>query len=89
LSDCPSKTVQTEEVLRKEIQACDAKLDRLMVGYLDQRFSPEEYKEKKAALVKEKHDLAEKLAGIAKNRKARFEPITRFVLRLKQAKIVA
>src|SRR5258708_40070103 len=52
-------------------------------------FGPEEYKGRKGQLLAEKQEVSEKLAACAKNRESRFEPAIRFVLALKQAKIVA
>ena len=71
------------------VQAIDAKLDRLMVGYLDQLYGPEEYKEKKNQLLAEKQTVLEKVAALGRNRSSRFEPAIRFISELKQAKIVA
>jgi LPS O-antigen subunit length determinant protein (WzzB/FepE family) len=80
---------EAEESIRKSIQAIDTKLDRLMVGYLDNLFGGDEYRDRKNKLIAEKQELNEKLAMLAKNREHRFEPAIQFVLELKQAKIVA
>jgi site-specific DNA recombinase len=78
-----------EQVIRSKIDGIATMLDRLMVGYLDKLFTPDEYREQKQRLLAEKQELTEKLASLAKNRSERFEPEIRFVNALKQAKTVA
>jgi site-specific DNA recombinase len=80
---------QAEEMVRQEIHATEAKLDRLMVGYLDQLFLTEEYKERKRQILAEKQDLMEKCAAFERRRETRFEPVIQFVNRLKEANFVA
>jgi site-specific DNA recombinase len=80
---------EAEEKAKREIHATEAKLDRLMVGYLDQLFSAEEYKDRKKQILAEKQDLTEKLGAFGKNRETRFEPVIQFVNGLKQANSVA
>ena len=78
-----------EDNLKRKIQETEAKLDRLMVGYLDKLFSPEEYKKEKNRILAEKQELTERLAQHQANRRSRFEPEISFIQSLKQAKIVA
>ncbi|MDB5292390.1 MAG: Recombinase [Phycisphaerales bacterium] len=78
--------LEGEEKIKADIRETDAKLDRLMVGYLDKLFGPEEYKENKNRLLAEKQNLTEKLATALKNRATRFEPAISFVSELKTAK---
>jgi site-specific DNA recombinase len=82
-------SVQVEQAISDDIRAVEAKLDRLMIGYVDGLFNSEEYKAKKSQLLAEKQAFVEKRAVVRKNHETRFEPIIRFVLALKQAKIVA
>ena len=88
-ADDTAEAAELEWSIQKQIEAIDGKIDRLMVGYLDQLFGSEEYKEKKNQLLTEKQQLKEKLAVIGKNRATRFEPAIRFIFDLKQAKKLA
>ncbi|MDB5358537.1 MAG: hypothetical protein JWN24_4990 [Phycisphaerales bacterium] len=78
--------LEGEEKIKAEIRETDAKLDRLMAGYLDKLFGSEEYKENKNRLLAAKQNLTEKLATALKNRATRFEPAISFVSELKTAK---
>ncbi|HWE03233.1 MAG TPA: recombinase family protein [Tepidisphaeraceae bacterium] len=87
-NDIASMTEATEK-LQKEIQATDTKLDRLMTGYLDQLFSEKEYRARKTRILADKQDITERLKTFNQTHETRFEPVIRFVNRLKQAKIAA
>jgi len=80
---------EAEAAIKKDIDGIDQKLDRLMVGYLNNLFGGDEYRERKNKLIAEKQGLSEKLTIVAKNRQSRFEPVRQFVLELKHAGIVA
>jgi hypothetical protein len=60
-----------------------------MTGYLDNLFSPEEYRARKNQILAEKQGLAERLTSLRQNHETRFEPVIRFVRGLKEAKIAA
>ena len=77
---------EAEEKIKLELRETEAKLDRLMVGYLDKLFGSDEYKENKNRLLSQKQELTERLAASVKNRATRFEPAISFVLDLKTAK---
>ena len=79
----------SEGAIKEEIRLVETKLDRLMTGYLDQLFGPEEYKLSKNRILAEKHDLMQRRAAFVTSRESRFEPAIRFINRVKQAKIVA
>ncbi|MDB5305375.1 MAG: hypothetical protein JWM97_2924, partial [Phycisphaerales bacterium] len=78
--------LEGEEKIKADIRETDARLDRLMIGYLDKLFGSEEYKENKNRLLAEKQKLTEKLASAEKYRATRFEPAISFVSELKTAK---
>ena len=78
-----------EQAFKNEIRVIESKLDRLMIGYLDKLFGPDEYRESKNRLLAEKQDLSEKLNTLTNEYSSRFEPAIRFVNDVKQAKYVA
>ncbi len=72
-----------------QVQESEAKLNRLLDGYLDQVIEPEIYKQKKNELFDEKLKLEERKSQIEKNGTVWLEPVREFVNCALQAQKIA
>ena len=81
---------QARRKLRSQIESVDPKINRLTVAYLEAgAFSANEFRTRKEELLNAKRTLLDKLAALDKRNASRFEPLTRFISRSKQAKYLA
>jgi len=75
---------------RREVASLDEKINRLTVAYLEAgAFSAAEFRACKDKLLNEKCSITDKLTALDKRNEQRFEPLTRFINRSKQAKYIA
>ncbi|MBU1349848.1 MAG: recombinase family protein [Patescibacteria group bacterium] len=75
--------------IKEKIKTIDEKLERLIVGYLENAILLEEYQQNKNKLVGEKQVLKDKLSSFEQKRNHWFEPAIRFVKSAKYAGILA
>jgi site-specific DNA recombinase len=82
--------LQSQELAQKEIEAIDAKQDRLTTAYLDAgAFTATEFRRRKAELLQRKRSLMDRNESLSKENESRFEPPIRFINGSKQMKYVA
>jgi hypothetical protein len=84
-----AKVKKAEESLTAEFADCEARLDELLDMALAKSISQEEYKSKKAVLLKRKVEIREELTNLTDKSRERFEPLTEFVKEAKQAVFLA
>ena len=87
-ADTTAGSVATEAI-RRHIKEDDARLERLMQGYIDNALSLDEYRLAKGRIINEKKEKQEQLSELERHRSGWFEPAIRFATDLKTAEILA